>query len=102
NTAKNANQSVELSQHGFQQMTKSQDSIHSLASELNNAVEIIGELEAHGQQISTILATIRDIAEQTNLLALNAAIEAARAGAHGRGFAVVAAEVRVLSQRTHD
>ncbi|MFB9135306.1 methyl-accepting chemotaxis protein [Vibrio olivae] len=101
NTAKNANQSVELGAQGYQQMQQSKSSIDQLAKELSNAVSIIGELEVHANDISTILSTIRDIAEQTNLLALNAAIEAARAGDQGRGFAVVADEVRVLSQRTH-
>jgi methyl-accepting chemotaxis protein len=101
NTAKHASQSVELGSQGYEQMQKSMNSINQLAEELSRAAEIIGDLEAHAGEISTILSTIRDIAEQTNLLALNAAIEAARAGDQGRGFAVVADEVRVLSQRTH-
>ncbi|SJN54035.1 methyl-accepting chemotaxis protein [Vibrio gazogenes] len=101
NTAKNANQSVELGAEGYEQMQKSLKSINQLAEELTHAAGIVGDLEVHANEISTILSTIRAIAEQTNLLALNAAIEAARAGDQGRGFAVVADEVRVLSQRTH-
>ncbi len=75
-------------------------SITRLASDIQQAAEVIHQLESHGQEISRVLEVIHSIAEQTNLLALNAAIEAARAGDQGRGFAVVADEVRQLASRT--
>jgi Methyl-accepting chemotaxis protein len=99
-TAQAVRESANNCEEGKQVIARNQQSITRLAGEVEQASNIIQELEQNAQQINTILATIQGIAEQTNLLALNAAIEAARAGDQGRGFAVVADEVRVLSQRT--
>ena len=88
--------------NGLQVVSEVIETIHQLASEIEESAASMNELVNHSQEIGSVLDVIQDIAEQTNLLALNAAIEAARAGDQGRGFAVVAGEVRSLASRTQD
>ncbi|GAB6262536.1 methyl-accepting chemotaxis protein [Photobacterium sp. CCB-ST2H9] len=95
-----ASAAEEAAQQGSNVVSRTSVSIHDLSDQIDQAVDVVRELESATGNIERILQVINDIADQTNLLALNAAIEAARAGDSGRGFAVVADEVRTLAQRT--
>ncbi|WP_205624619.1 methyl-accepting chemotaxis protein [Marinobacter nanhaiticus] len=76
--------------------------VSAIATAMEEAFEVIQELDGHAADIGEVIDIITSIADQTNLLALNAAIEAARAGEAGRGFSVVADEVRSLAKKTQE
>lgn len=93
-------QTAHIVERGTGSLSESVNTSSRVASDLEQAMQVIERLNEQARNIEEIVATISSVADQTNLLALNAAIEAARAGELGRGFAVVADEVRQLAGRT--
>lgn len=97
------------------------DAITTLASEIEQVVEVVNAItdeiqvvsennqEIYGmmtklldetEKMNGILAVINKLSNSSKMLGLNASIEAARAGAAGKGFAVVASEIERMSNNT--
>ncbi len=98
--AKSSDNAAKHSQYSLNQTKNLHEAIEKLTDQITQTDDSIQTLSQRTQEVTDVVAMIKDIAEQTDMLALNAAIEAARAGESGRGFAVVADEVKKLAGST--
>ena len=95
-----ARETMHAAQSGQNAVESSIQGMLLLKQAISSSAEAIQDVNAAGEQISSILDIVDDITEQTSLLSLNASIISAQAGEGGRGFAVVANEIKELALRT--
>lgn len=92
-----AQNSVNVSEEGSQQVMASLLSMKEINNNMNETVHLMKNVIDASKQISDIVVVLSDIAEDTAILALNATVQAAKAGEHGKGFKIVADEIQELA-----
>ncbi|MBF0588247.1 MAG: MCP four helix bundle domain-containing protein [Magnetococcales bacterium] len=98
--AANAQQALELTGDGREQMTQMVRSMENTQQRMDAIANQILILSEQTSQIGNITNTVTDFANETKMLAMNAAVEAVRAGEHGKGFSVLSVEIRKLAEES--
>ena len=91
---------AEVSHHGRESVTEVATGMKRIREHMDSIASSILRLNAQGQTIGEIIATVDDLTGQSKMLAINASMEAAKAGEEGKGFAVVAQEVKNLAEQS--